>query len=413
MRVLGIAGFGLALIGIGVAVSGVLSTVLIGAGLLFAVASPVGLLFRDEDDSAGGINIGEAKTDSVLAAKTTGSTSPVAMASGSSSIDQSVETHNYYGQEREKALPAIVFREPEKPEATVKAPPEYPGSIGVFLVFPVANDPPPGVVCEAADHVHASITIYDADGNLLVPELPARWQNKPQQAELGEYRPVGSPDLREETLQPNGASHGIDSVVWLRREDEMYVWHQPGLGQRIKAKEFTIQLRVRGTNVDEARSYRVVRNDNPFIGFDVTELGKVAAPPPQAPNPATTNPWARASLLQRQYERTEMRKYLRIISEDELYLLNRRRLMDLIERKQTGLSIATAQWSLHHEHLRGADDPRPYRDAAEAYRDLVDLSENLGLEGRTQSLSDGEIAAAEKTLRSVEQAIFTLRQADQ
>jgi hypothetical protein len=47
-----------------------------------------------------------------------------------------------------------------------------------------------------------------------------------------------------------------------------------------------------------------------------------------------------------------------------------------------------------------------------AYRHLVDLSENLGLEGRTQPLSDDEIAAVEKTLRSVEQAIFALRQAD-
>jgi hypothetical protein len=218
--------------------------------------------------------------------------------------------------------------------------------------------------------------------------------------------------LREETLHPNGAFHGIDSVVWLRREDEMYVWYQAGLGPKIKASEFTIELRVRGTNVDEVRSYRVVRSDNPFIGFEVTELGKVAAPPPQAPNPATTNPWSQASLLQRRCEQTEMRKYLRIISEDKLHLLNRRRLMDLIERKQTGMSVATAQWSHRHEHLRGADDPRPYRDATEAYRDLVDLSEYLSLESRTQPLSDYEITAAEKTLRSVEQAIFTLRQAD-
>jgi hypothetical protein len=409
MRILAVASFGVALIGIGVAVSGALSTVLIGAGVLIVVASPVGLLLRD-GGAISGVEL--AATDSSSAAKTSGDSSPVAMASGSGSIDQSVETHNYYGQEREKAVPAIVFGEPEKPEATVKAPPQFPGSIGIFLIFRVANDPPPGVVCEAADHVHASITIYDADSNLLVPEQPARWQNKPQQVELGEYCPVGSPELREETLHPNGAFHGIDSLVWLRREDEMYVWHQPGIGQKIKASEFTIQLRVRGTNVDEVRSYRVVRNDNPFIGFDVTELGKVAAPPPQAPHPATTNPWAQASLLQRRHERTEMRKYLRIISEDELHLLNRRRLMDLIERKQTGMSIATTQWSLHHEHLRGADDPRPYRDAAEAYRDLVDLSENLGLEGRAEPLSDDEITAVQKTLRSVEQATFTLRQAD-
>jgi hypothetical protein len=409
LRVIAVASFGLALIGIGVAVSGALSTVLIGAGVLIVVASPVGLLLRD-GGAISGVEL--AATDSSSAAKTSGDSSPVAMASGASSIDQSVETHNYYGQEREKAVPAIVFGEPEKPEATIKAPPQFPKSIGIFLVFRVSNDPPPGVVCEAADHVHASITIYDAESNLLVPEQPARWQNKPQQVELGEYSSVGSPDLREETLHPNGAFHGIDSVVWLRREDEMYVWHQPGIGQKIKASEFTIQLRVRGTNVDEVRSYRVARNDNPFIGFDVTELGKVAAPPPQAPHPATTNPWAQASLLQRRHERTEMRKYLRIISEDELHLLNRRRLMDLIERKQTGMSIATAQWSFHHEHLRGANDPRPYRDAAEAYRDLVDLSENLGLEGRTEALSDDEITAVQKTLRSVEQAIFTLRQAD-
>lgn len=409
MRILAVASFGIALIGIGVAVSGALSTVLIGAGVLIVVASPIGLLLRDSATISG---VEFTATDSSSAAKTSGDSSPVASASGSSSIDQSVATHNYYGQEREKAVPAIVFGEPEKPESTVKAPPQFPGSVGVFLVFKVANDPPHGVVCQAADHVHASITIYDADGNLLVSEFPARWQNKPQQAELGEYSPAGSPDLREETLHPNGADHGIDSVVWLRREDEMYVWHQPGIGQKIKARDFTIQLRVRGTNVDEVRSYRVVRNDNPFIGFDVTELGKVAAPTPQAPHPATTNPWAQASLLQRRHERTEMRKYLRIISEDELHLLNRRRLMDLIERKHTDMSIATAQWSLHHEHLRGADDPRPYRDAAEAYRDLVDLSENLSLEGRAEPLSDDEIKAVEKALKSVEQAVFTLRQAD-
>lgn len=407
LRVIAVLSLGLAFVGVGLTLAdGTLSFVLVAFGIVVCLASPLGLLLRSE----GGDSLKADEGSAV--AKTTGGNSPVTMASGSSSIDQSVETHNYYGQEREKAVPAIVFGEPEKPEATVKAPPQVPGSIGIFLVFRVANDPPPGVVCEAADHVHASITIYDAEGNLLAPELPARWQNKPQQVELGEYSPVGSPDLREETLQPNGAFHGIDSVVWLRREDEMYVWHQPGLGQKIKASEFTIRLRVRGTNVDEVRSYRVVRSDNPFIGFDVTELGKVAAPPPQAPHPATTNPWSQASLLQRRHERSEMRKYLRIISEDELYLLNRRRLMDLIERKQTGMSIATAQWSLHHEHLRGADDPRPYRDAAEAYRDLVDLSENLGLEGRTQPLSDDEIVAVQKTLRSVEQAILTLRQAD-
>jgi hypothetical protein len=407
LRVIAILSLGLAFVGVGLTLAdGILSFVLVAFGVVVCLASPLGLLLRPE----GGDSIKAGEGSAVV--KTAGSNSPVTMASGSSSIDQSVETHNYYGQEREKAVPAIVFGQPEKPEATVKAPPQVPGSVAIFLVFRVANDPPPGVVCEAANHVHASITIYDADGNLLVPELPARWQNKPQQVELGEYSPAGSPDLREETLHPNGAFHGIDSVVWLRREDEMYVWYQPGLGPKIKASEFTVQLRVRGTNVNEVRSYRVVRSDNPFTGFEVTELGKVAAPPPQTPHSATTNPWSQASALQRRHERQEMRKHLRIISEDELHLLNRRRLMDLIERKQTGMSIATVQWSLHHEHLRGADDPRPYRDAAEAYRDLVDLSENLDLEGRTPPLSDDEIAAVEKTLRSVEQAIFTLRQAD-
>lgn len=276
LRVIAVLGLGLAFVGVGLTLAGgTLSVVLVALGVVVCLASPLGLLLRPE----GGGDAVTADEGSAVA-KTTGSNSPVTTALGSSSIDQSVETHNYYGQEREKAVPAIVFGQPEKAEATVKAPPQVPGSVAIFLVFQVANDPPPGVVCEAADHVHASITVYDADGNLLVPELQARWQNKPQQTEPGKYSPVGSPDLREETLHPNGALHGIDSVVWLRREDEMYVWHQPGLGPKIKASEFTIQLRVRGTNVDEVRSYRIVRSDNPFIGFEVTDLGKVAAPPP-------------------------------------------------------------------------------------------------------------------------------------
>lgn len=409
MRILAVAAFGIGLVGVGVAVSGALSTVLIGAGVLFVVGSPIALLFRD--GQAGGDEI--KATESSAAAKTTGSQSPVAVASGSGSIDQSVKTNNYYGQAREKARPAIVFGKPEVVESTVKAPPQIPGSSATFLVFRVKNDPPPGVLCEPADHVHASITIYDENGNLLVPEMTARWQNKPQQIELGQYRPVGSPDLTEETLHPNGAYHGIDSVVRLRREDEVYVWHQPGLGPKIAARAFNIELRVRGTNVNEVSSYRVTLSSDPFQAFDVLELGKIAAPPPQPPSPASNNPWSQAALLQRRHELKELRKYLRIISEDELYLVNRPRLQALIERRQTGMSVATAQWSLHHEHLRAADDPQPYRDAGEAYRKLVDLSETLALEGRTQPLTDDEIAAAEDALRSVEQAIFTLRQADQ
>lgn len=413
MRILAVAGFGLALIGIGVAVHGALSTALIAAGLLVVLGSPLMFLFPRQGEGEGD-EIKATASDTAAAAKTTGDNSPVAVSSGSGSIDQSrSETHNYYGQERQKAVPAIVFRKPELAEATLKAPPQLPGSVGIFLVFPVANDPPPGVVCEPAEHVHATIAIYDDDRNLLVPQMAARWQNKPQPVDVGPYQPVGAPELTEETLNPNGAFHGIDSVVWLRREDEIYVWHQPGIGPKIKKEAFTIELRVRGTNVDEVRSYRVVKSADPSLGFDVTELGKVAAPPARAPHPATTNPWSHASYLQRNHERQELRKYLRIIGEDELQLLNRPRLIALIERRQTAMSIATAQWSLHHEHLRSADDPRPYRDAAAAYRELVDLSESLDLDGRTQPLTDAEIEAVEKTLRVVEQAVFTLRQADQ
>jgi hypothetical protein len=409
MKVLTVAGFGVALIGIGVAVHGALSTALIAAGGAFVVASPLTLLLPGRGGNDG---VTAQASDNASAAKTTGDNSPVAVSSGGP-IDQSrTETHYYYGQERERAAPAIVFGEPQLAESTVKAPPQYPGSIGVFLVFQVANDPPPGVQCEAGEHVHASITVYDSDRNLLVSQTPARWQNKPQQAELGEFRPTGSADLREETLHPNGASQGIDSVVWLRREDEVYVWNQAGLGPKVKANEFIIELRVRGTNVDEVRSYRVVRSNNSFIGLEVTELGKVAAPPPQAPHPATTNPWSHAQFLQRRHELTELRKYLRMISEDELSQLNRPRLLALKGRKETSMNVATAQWSLHHEHLRAADDPRPYRAAGEAYRSLVDLSENLALEGRTQPLTDDEIAAVERTLWSVEAAIHALRQAD-
>ena len=72
----------------------------------------------------------------------------------------------------------------------------------------------------------------------------------------------------------------------------------------------------------------------------------------------------------------------------------------------------TAQWAEHHEDLRAADDPQPYRVAGEAYRRLVDLSDNLSLEGRTSPLSEPELTEVEGTLRAVEQAIFTLRQAD-
>jgi hypothetical protein len=53
MRILAVASFGVALIGIGVAVSGALSTVLIGAGMLIVVASPIGLLLRDSSTVSG------------------------------------------------------------------------------------------------------------------------------------------------------------------------------------------------------------------------------------------------------------------------------------------------------------------------------------------------------------------------
>jgi hypothetical protein len=130
--------------------------------------------------------------------------------------------------EAHRRTPHLVFREPTTPEATVKQPPQYPGSVGKFLVIQIANDPPDGVPTDAGEHVHAYVTITDADGEVRFSDVPARWQDKPQPAQLSPYQPIGAPELTETTLHPNGASHGIDTVVYLRHEREFHLWTPSG-----------------------------------------------------------------------------------------------------------------------------------------------------------------------------------------
>ncbi|KKK58555.1 hypothetical protein LCGC14_3043250, partial [marine sediment metagenome] len=268
-------------------------------------------------------------------------------------------------QEAKAAGPHVTFRQPQFPESVVKAPPRYPGSPGRFLVVPVVNDPPSPSKGVTASHVRAYLTVTDDAGNAVIKDAAARWQDKPQAPDLSPYQAVGAAELSEMDLPPNGAPHGIDTIVYLRREQEIRLWNQAGLGKRIKADRFTIEIRVRGVNVDESRTYVVTRtHDDPHNGFAVrassseTPAASFRAPP--------KSPYARAAELQGDWERKQLRQAMRRIVEDELENLNKPRLEGLLLGRTTSMEVATAQWTAHHEAVREMADPRPYQAGAAA-----------------------------------------------
>ncbi|MGH2964030.1 MAG: hypothetical protein ACRDMH_01435 [Solirubrobacterales bacterium] len=242
---------GLAVIGYGASVPGTLSTILITLGILLALlAIPVYYIRRPatarpsqtiEESPAGG--------DLIVHPSPT-------------------------GPDAKPGPPHLKFRDPIMPEGlALKWPPEWPGSKIRPLVIPVANDPPPGVQAEDAEHVCAYLTIQLPDGSKPVDRAQARWADKAQPGQRSSYTPVGSPEVREINLPANGADFGVDTIIYLRNEHEIRPYTEGGPQGRIKASQFEIELRVRGINVDETRRYRVERTpDNPYEGFAVFSL---------------------------------------------------------------------------------------------------------------------------------------------
>lgn len=162
------------------------------------------------------------------------------------------------------------------------------------------------------------------------------------------------------------------------------------------------------------RGPRHFGDDEPDLGslrkvFDraaaVIESGNVAT----TAHGSNDNPYARASMLQTDHRRKELRIAMRTISEDELEGLVRPRLADLLARRTNSMQLATAQWTRHHELIKEAGTDRAYRSGAAAYRAIVDLDERLGLTGRTKKLKPEEIEEVSSALAKVNDAIDTIR----
>ena len=125
--------------------------------------------------------------------------------------------------------PQLKFLQPSFPEATVKAPPEVPGSVGKFFVARVANDPPAGVDGGAALQVRAYFSVARADGEELFADVPARWEDKPQLADLSPHQSPTAPELSEMDLPPNGAAFGINTFVYFEPRAR---WDKFGFGRK-------------------------------------------------------------------------------------------------------------------------------------------------------------------------------------
>lgn len=317
---------------------------------------------------------------------------------------------------KEPARPQVRFLPAEFPESTVKAPPQYPGSVGRFFVVRVTNDPPLGVAGAAASNVRAYLTVSTPDGQTLHDNVAARWTHKAQAPDLSEFQPLHAPELSEADLPPNGAPFGIDTFVYLRKEREFHLWTQAGLGGPIQVPRFIVSVRVRGTNVDMAESYEVdATPENPFDGFKVSHL---SAPPipsrasaPAAASPANVpyNPVSHANLLQSNHDQKKLRNAMRCIAEDELANLDKPRLEDLLAGRAAGMLLATAQWSEHGELIREMPNPQPYQACAAAYRSLRDLGDKLAIEGRQHPLSEADLSLVRKAFFDVDHAIDVLR----
>jgi hypothetical protein len=320
-------------------------------------------------------------------------------------------------ERKDPPRPQLKFLQPSFPEATVKAPPEVPGNVGKFFVARVANDPPAGVEGGAALNVRAYFSVARADGEELFTDVPARWEDKPQLADLSPYQSPTAPELSEMNLPPNGAAFGINTFVYLRTPRQMgqvRLWTQAGLGNPIKAEDFTVSVRVRGNNVDTAHTWQVTMTpDNPFDGFVVAPVipgtSAMRGNAQAARQAARRNPYFRANELQYEHERKKLREAMRCVGEDELANLNKPRLEEILRGNATGMQLATAQWALHGELIRQMPNPEPYRAAAAAYRALRDLGDHLGIEGRRKRLNDEEVSRVRLALADVNQAIEVLR----
>ena len=127
-----------------------------------------------------------------------------------------------------------------------------------------------------------------------------------------------------------------------------------------------MSVRVRGNNVDTARTWQVTMTpDNPFDGFVVTPVipgtSAMRGNAEATREAARRNPYFRANELQYEHERKKLREAMRCVAEDELANLNKPRLEEILRGNARGMQLATAQWALHGELIRQMPNPEPYQ----------------------------------------------------
>lgn len=100
-----------------------------------------------------------------------------------------------------------------------------------------------------AKGVHGILRITDAKG-FKVPPFQARWQEKPQQPERGQYAATTGTEVAALDLDPNGLVHPMDSVMQRQGNNYLQAWGQHGDHPIGLEPPVEIELTLEGSNID-------------------------------------------------------------------------------------------------------------------------------------------------------------------